>query len=112
MYKRLMSKEVKNGSIIGLIEFPLAPEGNRMDSPSFPLYPLHPSICPSQRYNFITLHLIVCVAGRASLSVPANRGRWERRKRSRIIEQSGKPHHFIFIDGQLVKAMGYVVPSE
>lgn len=54
----------------------------------------------------------MCVAGRDSLSVPANRGRWVRRKKSRIIEQSGKPHHFIFIDGQLVKAMGYVVPSE
>lgn len=80
--------------------------------PTLPLYPLHPLICPGQRYNFITLHLTVCVAGRASLSVPANRGRWERRKKSRIIEQSGKPHHFIFIDGQLVKAMGYVVPSE
>lgn len=39
-------------------------------------------------------------------------GRWERRKKSRIIEQSGKPQHFIFIDGQLVKAVGYMVPSE
>lgn len=54
----------------------------------------------------------MCDAGRDSLSVPANSGRWERRKRSGIIEQSGKPHHFIFIDGQLVKAMGYVVPPE
>lgn len=37
LYNRLMWKEVKNGSIIGLIEFPMAPEGKEMDSPSFPL---------------------------------------------------------------------------
>lgn len=37
LYNRLMWKEVKNGSIMGLIEFPLFPEENRMDSPSFPL---------------------------------------------------------------------------
>lgn len=46
MYKRLMWKEVKNGSIIGLIEFPLAPEGNRMDSPSFLLCLSIPFIPP------------------------------------------------------------------
>lgn len=80
--------------------------------PTLPLQQPHPAICPGQRYNFITLHLIVCAAGRASVSVPANRGRWARRTESGIIEQSGKPHHFIFIDGQLVKATGYVVPSE
>lgn len=37
LYNRLIWKEVKNVSITGLIEFPLALEGSRMDSPSFPL---------------------------------------------------------------------------
>lgn len=113
-YNRLIWKEVKNGSIMWLIEFAVALEGSGMDSPPshFASPSPHPSICPAQRYNFITLHLIVCLAGRAPLSAPAGGGRWERRKKCRIIEQSTKPHHFIFIDGQLVKAMGYVVPSE
>lgn len=108
MNNRLMWKEVKNGSIIGLIEFPLAQRDTEWTLPPshFASLSPHPSICPGRRYNFITLHLIVCVAGRGSLSVPANRGRWERRKKSRIIEQSGQPHHFIFIDGQRVKVMG------
>lgn len=65
----LMWKEVKNVSIIRLIEFPVAPEGGRMDSPSFPLG-LSIQPCPGKRYNFINLHLIVCSAGRASHSVP------------------------------------------
>lgn len=48
----------------------------------------------------------MCIAGRASLSVRAHT---EAGGRGGIIEQCGKPHHFIFIDGQLVKAM---VPSD
>lgn len=113
LYNRLIWKEVKNVSITGLIEFLMALEGSRMDSPSFPLslfHPLHPAIWPGQGYNFITLHLIVCIADWASLSIPANRGRWAQKKKRGIIKRSGKPHHFIFIDGQLLKSVGLWSP--
>lgn len=99
-----MSMQVKNISII-FNRISSDPWGKSEWDHPLPLCSLsfHLSICSGLMHNFITPHLIVRVAGRASVCVTANRGRW---KSSGIMDRRGKPHHFIFMDRQLVKVMG------